>query len=557
MAVEHVGQGTGHATDSVERLDPKVYDKREALDHYARYCFAAQFVAGKRVLDVACGLGYGSDLLRRLGAASVVGVDNSADAIAYARQRYPSDGVEYVQADAHALDEVVAGPFDVVVSFETLEHLDRPEELLRRCLNLAHADTVFVLSVPNEAHLPDNINPFHLQKFDLARFEELLEPLFPTRVLLSQFFTVGSVIHRSCAEVVEGLALADARCGSLRGDAPLPDCYLAVCTRGQAGAVKDAIVHGRQFFAEWVRFLETVDRDRAWAEEQRQAWMKTAEERAADLAGKQSWLEEQWQAWKKTAEERAAAIAEIESGRAWAEEQRQAWKKTAEERAAAIAEIESGRAWAEEQRQAWMKTAEERAAAITEIESGRNWSETQRQAWMKTAEEQAARIAQVEEERQAWMETAHKADAWVEQLERVRTWLTEQLEEPTKKLKDLEVRHEITRADLAGTRERLAHQQGELAEARAQLARQEVALAGARAQLERQQAEFAAVAAERAAAAAALEALSGRLQGIERSRGYRSIRWVRRKLLPPHSWRGRFVSSGLRFVFRVLRRGRK
>src|SRR4051794_25977900 len=183
MAVEDSGLGTRHAADSVERLDPKVYDKREALDHYVRYCFAAQFVAGKRVLDVACGLGYGSHLLRALGAAAVCGVDRSPEAIAYAAERYAADGVEYRCGDAHTLTELDLGKFDVIVSFETLEHVERPDLLLEQLKALAHEDTVFVLSIPYEMHLPAGINPYHLHRFDRAQFEALLAPHFAARTI--------------------------------------------------------------------------------------------------------------------------------------------------------------------------------------------------------------------------------------------------------------------------------------------------------------------------------------------------------------------------------------
>ena len=66
---------------TLERLDPRTHNKLETLDHYARYVFASQFVPGKRILDIACGFGYGAKLLRGAGACHVVAIDNSEEAI--------------------------------------------------------------------------------------------------------------------------------------------------------------------------------------------------------------------------------------------------------------------------------------------------------------------------------------------------------------------------------------------------------------------------------------------------------------------------------------------
>src|SRR5262245_11952948 len=145
---------------ALERIDPGTCEERLVLDHYARYCFAAQFVAAKRVLDVACGTGYGSQLLRAAGAAAVVGVDIAAEAIDFARLHHSGDGLTFILGDAHRLSEMLAAErFDVIVSFETVEHLTDPALFLRECCRVAADDALMVLSVPNELHQPPD-NPF-------------------------------------------------------------------------------------------------------------------------------------------------------------------------------------------------------------------------------------------------------------------------------------------------------------------------------------------------------------------------------------------------------------
>ena len=98
-----------------------------AYEHWHRYAFARRFVAGKRVLDAACGEGYGSALLGE-AAASVVGVDIDGPTIAHAGSRYGNDGrVRFIEGSCTELPLPDAS-IDVVVSFETIEHLREEDQ---------------------------------------------------------------------------------------------------------------------------------------------------------------------------------------------------------------------------------------------------------------------------------------------------------------------------------------------------------------------------------------------------------------------------------------------
>jgi ubiquinone biosynthesis O-methyltransferase len=149
-----------------ERLIPKQLASDSASQklfdiHRRRYEIAARYVKGKRVLDIACGTGYGSQILRRAGASSVVGVDISPETVQYAKKHYQETNMEFICADAEQFKS--SNRFDVIVSFETIEHVPHPDKLLARLHSLLTLEGDLLLSVPlgETRHL----DPYHLHAF--------------------------------------------------------------------------------------------------------------------------------------------------------------------------------------------------------------------------------------------------------------------------------------------------------------------------------------------------------------------------------------------------------
>lgn len=131
-------------------------ERRIFENHLRVYAFAAQFVAGKRVADVGCGSGCGSELLAKAGAAEVLGSDLSRHAIAYA-QRHFGSSASFSRQSAADLDSYADGLVDVVVSSEVLEHL-KDYGLERRGLaeaaRILRPGGLLVLGTPNAELLP-------------------------------------------------------------------------------------------------------------------------------------------------------------------------------------------------------------------------------------------------------------------------------------------------------------------------------------------------------------------------------------------------------------------
>lgn len=138
-----------------ERVVPGLTDPKYIAEHLARYNFAIPFCKGKKVLDAACGVGYGSRLLSVV-AKSVKGWDYSYLAVSFAKQNYPDKKIEYQIAD---LDEIeIPNGIDTVVSFETIEHLKNPDKFLSQVFEKADS---FIFSIPLRCP-----NAYHLHVYN-------------------------------------------------------------------------------------------------------------------------------------------------------------------------------------------------------------------------------------------------------------------------------------------------------------------------------------------------------------------------------------------------------
>lgn len=169
-----------------------------AHEHWHRYAFARRYATGKRVLDAACGEGYGSALLSGQ-ALAVTGIDIDAPAIAHARTSYPAlSNVRFEEGSAAALPLPDAS-VDLVVSFETIEHLPREEQprMLAEFARVLTDDGVLILSAPNPVEYSaarSYRNPFHQHEPDRAELDALLAGAFPARRWFRQRRYFGSAI---------------------------------------------------------------------------------------------------------------------------------------------------------------------------------------------------------------------------------------------------------------------------------------------------------------------------------------------------------------------------
>lgn len=168
-----------------ERFDPDDRSSPEWGAHRSRYHFAAPMAAGKVVVDVASGTGYGAEILRAHGAAGVLGFDLSWDGLLASRKAKglfcSGDGTRLPLRD---------GSIEFITSFETLEHIARYEDFVRELARILAPAGTLVLSTPNAlvtkpVHGKPN-NPFHIKEFLPDELRELLSRHFGELTLLAQ-----------------------------------------------------------------------------------------------------------------------------------------------------------------------------------------------------------------------------------------------------------------------------------------------------------------------------------------------------------------------------------
>ena len=122
-------------------------NKRIEEDHLERYKFASQFVKNKRVLDIACGVGYGSKILKEAGALSVDGVDKSEEAINFARNNYAINEMRFFASDA--VEYHPDRQYDIIVSFETIQYIKDFKILLKNFHDWLSDGGTLIISASN------------------------------------------------------------------------------------------------------------------------------------------------------------------------------------------------------------------------------------------------------------------------------------------------------------------------------------------------------------------------------------------------------------------------
>jgi 2-polyprenyl-3-methyl-5-hydroxy-6-metoxy-1,4-benzoquinol methylase len=181
------------------------------LEHMIRYAFVVPFIQGKRVLDISCGSGYGTQYLALQGATEVVGVDIDQESIEFAQKFHSHEAIRYIQSDAHQVKELADASFDVIISFETIEHVARPRDFLFELKRLLKSNGQAFISCPNDYRVSPWISEFHIHKFRFSEFRELLVNIFGEAVFLGQHHTLATCLFKPTITSEEGFQFGSYR----------------------------------------------------------------------------------------------------------------------------------------------------------------------------------------------------------------------------------------------------------------------------------------------------------------------------------------------------------
>ncbi len=216
-----------------ERLVPGQVESDLWAEHYSRYLFVEPLAVGRRVLDLGAGAGYGSHRLAGV-ATAVTGVDVSAEAVAWAAERYAAPNLRFLQGDARKLD-LPDGAFDLVVCFEMIEHVAEQDAVLREVRRVLAPGGVFVVSTPNRRYYTEDRhehNAFHVREFDVPEFEAFLRKVFPHVGLYLQNHAPAMVIGAEHGAAVQGARLASAAEQAAEDARASAHYAVAVCSEG-------------------------------------------------------------------------------------------------------------------------------------------------------------------------------------------------------------------------------------------------------------------------------------------------------------------------------------
>lgn len=213
-----------------ERFTPEC-EREMAYEHWHRYVFARSFVAGRRVLDLACGEGYGSALLSD-AASQVIGMDVDQATLAHARTRYADmTNLSFEIGDCAKIPAADAS-LDAVVSFETLEHIKPQREFVAECRRVLAADGILLISTPDKRTYSDLTgyqNEFHVAELYRDEFLALLHDEFPAVRLYGQKLMFQSMIWQEDGEASEFQVATADEAGQIREGLQYDPIYLVAC----------------------------------------------------------------------------------------------------------------------------------------------------------------------------------------------------------------------------------------------------------------------------------------------------------------------------------------
>lgn len=182
-------------TRHVERIVPHQHYRElysTFTNHVGRYHFASRFIGPEsNVLDLGCGCGYGAEYLAQASGRRVVGMDRSAEGVAYGRRWYPGRRVKFVRGDVTGIP-LHSASIDAIVAMEIIEHVEGPAAMLDEIVRVLKPKGLLLISTPNRlvtVGTQVSPNPYHVREYAPKEFRELLGNRFGEVLVFGQDLT--------------------------------------------------------------------------------------------------------------------------------------------------------------------------------------------------------------------------------------------------------------------------------------------------------------------------------------------------------------------------------
>jgi ubiquinone/menaquinone biosynthesis C-methylase UbiE len=314
-------------------------------EHMHRYGWVQALCVGRRVLDIACGEGYGSALLAK-AAASVVGVDISSEVVSHATERYAAlCNLVFRQGSAICIP-VDSSSVDLVVSFETIEHLAQQEEMLSELRRVLKPSGVLVISSPNKKMYSDDrnyVNEFHVKELYFDEFDALLGRHFSSRRYFAQRFVTASALlpRGQTARSFDALLLDGVKLEARTKEMDREMYFVAVC------AVSEDLLPPMK-----PNLFLDADSDLYSEQQAVMQWASGLDKEYSDLQQRHLTLQKEF-------DERSAWALSLDAARQTAEENQAAWAQEQARLASRIAQLSTALAHAQQR--------------VSAIESSKSW----------------------------------------------------------------------------------------------------------------------------------------------------------------------------------------
>jgi glycosyltransferase involved in cell wall biosynthesis/SAM-dependent methyltransferase/regulator of replication initiation timing len=218
-------------------IEPSICGAQIHYEHLHRYAFVAQYVKGKKVLDLASGEGYGTYILSKT-ADYVVGVEIDHQAVTHASNTYIKENIEFKEGSILNIPITGEKIFDVIVCFEAIEHIEDHATLFIEIKRLLKENGILIISTPNKKLYTDDAgynNPFHVKELYYSEFSTILKKNFSHIYVFGQRVFSGSSIYPASMKATNSssefvISLEDSRFSFDKDDEKVPIYFIAIAS---------------------------------------------------------------------------------------------------------------------------------------------------------------------------------------------------------------------------------------------------------------------------------------------------------------------------------------